>query len=312
VNDKTAGKIAQITLLPSSQVGITSGGVLSPIENYFLQRNPEIKIPAANVGQIRNFSPRYENETDWLYGLSQLYPGRKIIQKYNEGTEMETDLLQKKGIRDLVFNTAIPENAEADYESLSQTRDKWDKKINSAGPGSILINNSPLGSIRVGFNPTDLGLLDSQKVTKEDICSLFHVMSILFNWSDQTTFNNLNEATKISLIDAVIPELNAMKHILNTWLLPSYDKNGEYFLDFSLDCFPELQEDTAEKVKWLKDVPLTANEFREAVGWGLDTGENSNKVLVNSNKKILDDLGLESFGSNELPEDPDLIDDQQI
>lgn len=307
VNDKTAGKIKELTLLPSIHVGISSGGMMQPVESYHLKTNPDVKIPAANVGQIRNFSPKYDNEIDFLYGLSQLYPARKIIQKYNEGVDAETDLLQKKGIRDIVFNSDLPENSEVDYDSMSKTRDTWNQKINDSGPGSILINTAPLGVIRVGFSPTELGILESQKLTKEDICALLHVQTILFNWNEQTTFNNMSEATKISLIDAVIPELHAIRDMLNTWLLPSYDASGKYYIDFDLDVFPELQEDKKEKATYLNMIPLTSNEIRVAMGWGEDPGENSNEVLVNGNKKRLSDLGLDSF-----PGDPnETFDDEE-
>lgn len=269
---------------------------MQPIESYFLQYNEQVKIPAANVGQGRNFSPNYDNETEWLRGLPKLFPLRKIIQKYNENNEAETDLAQKKGIRDIVFNTNTPENSEVNFEQFQKTRDIWDKKINSSGPGSIMINSDPLGVIRVGFSPQDLGIIDSQKVTKADICAAFHVQSIIFNWSDQTTYNNMESATKMSLSDAVLPELRTMEETLNNWFLPSYDPNGRYYVGFNLDGFTELQEKLVDKVKYLDRIPLSSNEFRVGCGFDEDQHDNMDEPVIPSGKQMVSRMGVDPIG----------------
>lgn len=297
VMDPTKGKIGKLTLLPSHYVGIRSGGMMQPIESYFLLHNEQVKIPAENVGQGRNFSPDYDNEIDWLRGMPALYPLRKIIQKHNEATETEASLYKKKGLQDIVFNTNTPENSEVNFEQFQKTRDVWDKKLNSSEPGSILINSDPLGVIRVGFSPTDLGLTESNKVSKADICAALHTQAIIHNWSEQTTYNNMDSAVKMSLTDAVLPELRTMAETLNSWFLPSYDASGRYFLDFDLDVFPELQEKLVDKVKYLEKIPLSSNEFRAACGWDEDTEhENMDEPLIPSGKQMVSKMGLDPIG----------------
>lgn len=311
VMDPTKGKIRELWLPPAHHMVITSGGMFQPISKYHLVTNPEDKIDAANVHQIRNFSPRYETPTQHLYGLSKLYPARKILQKHNEGVVAEVDLFQKKGIRDIMFPKNLPDNTEVNYEQFQKTRDDWNKKINESGPGSILINDTELGSLRVGFSPDELGILESQKLTKSDFCALFHIPDIIFGWNEQTTFNNLAESRKIAFTDAVLPELEAIKDGLNTFLLKSYDDTGKYVIDFDLEYFPEMQDDNKEKVAWLDKIPLTANEYREAFRYDRTNGPNDDKIMVNSGKKLLDDLGLESFSGVGGETDPDLIDDEE-
>ncbi|MBO9611055.1 MAG: phage portal protein [Dyadobacter sp.] len=297
-NDPTTGKIREIYLPPAHHMVAESGGMTQPVGKWFLKTNPEVKIDAANVYSLRNFSPIYTTETQFLYGLSRLHALRAILQKHNEGTKTEAEIYAQKGIRDIVFPQALPEHAVIDYDTFQQTRDAWNQKVNEAKQGNILINDVPLGSLRIGFSPQDLGLLESQSVTKKDFCAAYHVKPEIFGWSDQSTFNNVAEARKSSFTDAVVPELEAMVDALNTWYLPSYDDSGKLAIAVNYDHFAELQEDSAEKAKWLDLVPLSANEFREAMGWGEGNGENDNKTLVNSGKKILDDLGLESFRGN--------------
>lgn len=71
--DASTGKIQEMWLYPAHLIQIHSEGIYRPISGYSLQSSPDKIIDAANVLQIRNFSPRYENETQWLYGLSLIH-----------------------------------------------------------------------------------------------------------------------------------------------------------------------------------------------------------------------------------------------
>jgi hypothetical protein len=305
--DPTIGKIKELYLPPAHHMRIVSGGITKPVDKYFLTTNPEVKIDGKNVHQTRNFDPRYGgSELQFLYGLPRLYPLRKLLQKNNEAIGTEADIMQKKGIRQIVSPKSLPENSDVDYDQFSQTRDAWDKKMNSNGPGSIMINSHELTQITIGFTPEELGLLESGKADKQDFCAAWHMPANLFGWSEQKTYDNLPESRRIALTDAVLPELEAFKGGLNTFLLPSYyGDSSKFYIDYDYDVFPELQEDIDKKiVRMSKSNSFTVNEFRQVQGWGNDPGENSDKILVSGSLKLLENIGLESF-----PGDPDLIDD---
>jgi phage portal protein BeeE len=309
VNDKTKGKIKEMYLPPAHNMRIVSGGAFQPIKEYYLTTSPNEKIEAANVCRIANFSPEYDNEVQHLYGLSRLRASKNILLKYNEGTAVEANLLQKRGLRDIVFRkSATSENPvdaeEQTFEQLQDARDEWERKVLDSESGSIMLSESELGSIRVGMSLADLKILESQKVTKEDICAAWHIHPMVVGYEGQTTYTNFAEARKMAITDAVIPELEALKDALNNWFLPSFGEG--YVIDFDLDFFSELQEDKKAKAEWLDKVPLTSNEFRVAMGWDEDPGVNSRKVLINSGKKILDDLDVISF-PQVTNEDADLV-----
>lgn len=312
VNDDTKGKIKELWLPPAHHMRIESGGIYNPISKYFLSTNPETKIDARNVHQMRNFSPDYTTDTAHLYGMSQLTPLKEIIQKHNESIISEIDLSAKKGVRDIVFLKKDQESMDYTYDQFQKIRDKWESKMADTKSGGIMINSKEVGSIRVGFSPQEMGILESNKVTKSDFCAAFHVHPIIFSWNEQTTFNNMSEARKMSFVDAVLPELEVFKDGLNDFVLPSYDDSGKYTLEYNLDYFPEMQDDNQEKVKWLKEIPLTSDEFRDAFGYESKPSENSDKVLVNSGKRLLDDMGIEGVGpSGGDEEDPDLLDNNK-
>ncbi|MCF2517137.1 phage portal protein [Dyadobacter sp. CY351] len=312
VNDKTKGKIKQMFLPPAHHMRIISGGQFQPIKEYYLQTSPSEKIEAANVCRIANFSPQYENETQHLYGLSRLQAAKNILLKYDEGTTVEANLLQKRGIRDILFrktpdtgNPVDSVNQQGTFEQFMETRDVWEQRLEETTSGGIMVSESELGSIRVGMSIGDLKILESQKVTKEDLCAAWHIHPMVVGYQGQTTYTNFPEARKMAITDAVIPELEALKDALNNWFLPSYGEG--YVIDFDLDFFSELQEDKKAKAEWLDKIPLSPNEYRTAMGWDEDPGINSNKIMVRTGKVILDDIGIESYPS-ETEVDPDLVD----
>jgi phage portal protein BeeE len=296
VNDPTDGKIKELWLPAAHEMVIVSGGIYNPIAEYYLKSNPEKKINAKNVCHIRHFSPLHDTDFQSLYGMSRLYPAKKVIQSYNEGIETSASIYQTKGVRDIIYPKGITDIGMIPLDEAIAAQDRMNQKLSHAGNGGIIANNVELGHITVGFSPTELGILEQQNSTKKDLCALFHVSDIIFGWSEHTTYNNLSESRKISLTDAVLPELEILKDSWNSWLLPSYTKDKDYVIDFDDEYYAELQEDKAEQVKWMSQAPLTANEKRELLGYERSLDLNADKVMLPSNFQLLESMGTESFG----------------
>lgn len=308
--DGTTGKIREMWLLPAHLVDIISGGPNNPIKAYQLRSAPDKTITAENVLQIRNFSPRYESETQWLYGLSKLHPLRSILQEYNESTEAKIDSYQKRGIRDIVYPKGDSWQ-DTTQEQMQSVRDAMNRNFLQSGAGGVILNNVELGSLRVGLSPTELGILESQEISKKDFCAAFHVPATIFDWNPQgTTYNNLTESRKIALTDAVIPELEALKDGLNSWLVSSWyqtkpGKNQRYYIDFDYEAYPELQDDIKNTVEWMNKAGcLTVNERRALLRYDSRLEPEADRVLVPNNLQFLEDVGLDSFDEtdpNEMP-----------
>jgi phage portal protein BeeE len=304
ISDPRQGAIRQMDLFPSHKMVITSGDRINPIKEYHLSSNPEVKIPVENVLQIRNFSPEYETETQWMYGLSKLYPLRKILQEYGESTESKVSLFQDKGIRDIIFPKGVTDPGEISITDAQSAEDSMNRKLTEKG--GIITNSIELGVIRVGFSPVEMGILESQKILKGDFCAAWHIPAVIFDWKDSSTFNNLEVARRIAFTDAVLPELEQLKDGLNGWLVPSYtnvkqrynNQKQNLVIDFDLEGFNELQEDKAKQVEWMSKTPLSANEIRRALRYDDSKEENADKIMIPTGFKLLEDMGLESFGSN--------------
>lgn len=305
ISDPTQGAIRSMDLFPSQDVVIVSGDRINPIKEYYLKTNPEIKIDVRNVLQIRNFSPRYETQSQWMYGLSRLYALRSILQEYNEAVESNVKLAQDGGVRDIISRKHHSTEMMDDLtpEQSQAVEDVFNRKIKESGNGGLVFANGELTSIRVGFSPVEMGILENKKILKTDYCAAYHIPDIIFGWSDQTTYNNLSESRKIAITDAVLPELEQLTDGLNSWLVPSYNsvkqplnnQKQKLVIGFDHEYFPELQEDKLEMIKWLEKSPVTPNEWRRAMHYDDSTEENANKIIIPNSVKLLESLDMESF-----------------
>lgn len=293
--DPTEGEIQELWLPPAHKMTIVSGGLSNPVSKYKLTGSPDKEIDAKNVLHIRNFSPRFDSPLQSLYGMSRIFSARDVIQEYNSSIEYKTGINQSKGVRAIIFPKGVNDIGQVEMAQAAAVQDKLNARLANSSDGGIMASNVEIGVVNVGFTPEQLGTLKSNRETKKDICALYHVSDIIFGWSDHATFNNLSEARKISLTDAVLPELEILKDSLNQWLLPNFTKDKDYVLDFDDEYYAELQEDKAEQVKWMSQAPLTANERRELLGYERSLDLNADKVIINNNFQLLETLGSESL-----------------
>ena len=295
--DGLTGKIEELWLLPAHDITIKLADDLSDIEEYSFNSRPTDIIKKKNVMQVRNFMPAIGTQNEWLYGMSKLKPLMRIIQEYNEATDAKVEIFAKKGIRDIVF-PANGDWAEDSMEMAIQAQDNLNRKIVQSGETGVAVNSVALGSIRIGFTPTELGVVESQKISKTDICSAFGVPDLIFGWGAERTFQNMSEARKMGLIDAVLPEIEALRQSLNHWLIPSWFPNDQtgYVLDFDIESFAEMQKDTKTLTEWIDRAGcFTTNEKRIALGYDSLDEENANKILISRSQVLLESAGIESF-----------------
>lgn len=296
--DQVSGRIVEMYLPPAHHMIITSGTMTDPIREWSLISNPDKKISAKNVCQIRNFSPQYSTPGQWMYGLSRLFSAQSIIQKYKDGSETQIGVYQNNGRQDIIFPKDARDPNEYTLEQMQSIRDATQSKLKSGG---ISAHSIELGTIRIGFTPQELGILETLQDAKVDLCALYHVPPEIFGWGEHSTYNNMTEKRKIGLTDAILPELEKRKDALNHWLVPSYNKDkSKLVIDYDYEYFPELQADNAEIVKWMDHVPMTANERRALFRYDTRPGENNEKLLIGGNVKLLEDMGMESFAGGDV------------
>jgi phage portal protein BeeE len=143
------------------------------------------------------------------------------------------------------------------------------------------------------MSPVDLNILDSNKELKNEFCALYGISPIIFDWTSNSTYNNLIEARKMSLLDGVIPYQEDFKDALNAKLVPYF--GDDIVLDWDYQAYPEMQSDLKEQTERLsKSYWLTIDEKRAEQDFPTLDTENSQIPLVPSNLTRLDDVGMDS------------------
>lgn len=303
-NGLNANKIQQLWLLPSNYIRAVSGQGLNVIDHYIDERNPDQKIQPEQVCVIRNFSSDYQTAGSHLSGMSVLKSAARQLKKSNEALNAETEALQNRGASSLIFpdlKADFDESMLPDGKTIDTLNEDMRKRLKEAGNQGIVLNSVPLKHIQIGMSPVDLQILETQKFDIQTWASLFHVDSrVVLNDHQSSTKDNMQAARLNSLTDGVIPHLIALANALNGWLVKSYGDES-LFLDFDTTVFPEVQRQLRDTAKEMSDTGVfTIDEIREIWKYANYTGENGDKILVGSNKQILDDL------SNTLPDVADI------
>lgn len=258
------GKFVELHLLPSQQVSPIGGSMYAPVRAYKLTWDPGNEIDVMDVAHSRYFNPDFEWPTNpHIIGQSPLQAAANIVLQSNSGDEAMTTAFQNGGEAGILYQDGGQDLSDAQRDML---QDHIDKKVSgSKNYKQILAASSKLGWLKIGSSPVDLNILEALNATLRRLCNIFHVNSAVFNDPENKSYNNISEARKAAITDAVLPELTAMRDAFNLWLIPGWEKadGKKYFIDYDSSVFPELQANMKETAEWLNVAWwLTPNEKR--------------------------------------------------
>ena len=292
-----ANKYKQLYILPAHLVRILSGGRYEPVSGYTLTTKYDSQdLPAEKVMHSKYWNPDYSTEGSHLYGQSPLRAALRVMQQSNDAQTASMKLFQNTGAMGILYDNSedgiTPEQA---YE----LQRKW--QTENSGPdaaGKIVVTSAKIGWQQLGLSPVDLAIIDSQKMNLRQICNVYKVNSALLNDPDNKTYNNMYEARKALISDAILPELTSARYDLNKWLVEPYKKSEgkDYFLDFDLSVFPELQEDKKEQIQYLERAWwLTPNQKLEEMGYGRNPNPDMDKIYVSIQVQPIDKMNLDAI-----------------
>lgn len=291
-----AGKAQSLWLLPSNYIKPIGGKELDIVKEYQDIRNPAIKFLTEDMIVIRNFSADYRTPGAHLEGMSIMKAASKLLKKSNESMAASTEALQNRGASKIVFpkftesqmnagGLTLPDDVQIDALNAA-TR----KRLKEAGSQGIVIHSIPLDKIEIGMSPVDLNTLENDKADIQFWCSLFHVDSrVVFNDHQSSTKDNMQGARLNSITDGIFPECEAIRNAFNDTIVEPFGK--DLFLDMDYTTLPEIQRELRETAKEMSASGLfTVNEMRAVWKYDDYEGMNGDKILVPTNKQILDDM----------------------
>lgn len=292
-NRLESGKVAELVVLPSQYVAIISDGTINGVEGYSFTLVGWDQLDAKDVIHLKYFNPYFDTNGQQLYGLSPLQAAYRTVQRSNDAKDTSVGMLQNQGPKGILSadesNDFGPEQAGKLKEDFYNQYGTKNNIVQNAG--KILIAGAKLSWLNMGLSPVDLQLLESEKVTLRELCNVYGVNSALFNDPDNKTYNNMKEAKKEMLTQVVLPELVAIRDALNRFF--ATEMGSEYYIDFDLTIFPELQEDMKELSAILSQSWwITPNEKRQAMRYDTIQDDVMNEIFIPAGYLPIDELTM--------------------
>ena len=275
-NGINKGKILEMHVLPATITEIVTGTNFEPVGGYRVNYNGASKKNDFSPDEVMHL--RYANYdfdfSGYVYGISPLRAAWRLIQKANSNIDAGKKSFDNMGALGLLYKKFDKEMEDLTDAQIKTAQNQLDKKVRGTdNKGRVIWSEGDYGYINFGANPVDLALIEDAKITREELCTVFHVQPQIFGSMDSSTYNNMKEARKISYVDGVLPMVQSFVDEYNRSIMPAYGKNLK--LEMVTDNVPELQADRKEQTEWLSKAPwLTENEKRTVQGYpsldGLD------------------------------------------
>lgn len=265
--DSNPTKFKELYLLPANETTPMAKGQLGVVQGYRMNLIPGEIIPASDVCHFRYFNPDFQLGNPFVVGQAPLQAAARVVTTSNNATLAEDKAFTNGGAVGVAY---VDDGTELTDKQVEQLQEDINSRI--SGPNnykSIIASTFKMDYLKMGETPVDLNLIESGLNSLRKICNVFHVSSKLFNDPEGSTYNNMKEARKAAITDAVIPEVNALVNALNKWLIPGwFGADSGYYFEADLSCYPELTEDMDKLVSSLNNSPwLTLNEKRVATNY---------------------------------------------
>ena len=296
-NGYNKGKITRdgLLIMPTQNVQIISGGWREPISKYVLDIDQQYKIDTSDVWHER-FAPtmQFEDGKNFM-GQSPVKVARRIINAQNAGYEITESLYEYGHPPGIISKEdsggSTPKEQESRFRATYKRKYQGgDSKRNITIP---IFTLGKLAFTKIGFdNLQELQVINMSEHGRRIFCNLLQVPSELFNDTQGSTYNNMNEAAKAIYTNRIIPDINAFVSGFNQLLEPY----GDYFVKPDYSGIQALQEDMAKKVEWLSkawnDSAITINDYRRALGLPPKEGEIYDTNFINVSKMPVEMAGM--------------------
>ena len=222
---------------------------------------------------------------DSNHGFATLRATRQVWESNNEVWKSEAGLHRNKGVSGVLYSDGNRPMTPTEEKALQE---KYDSDYTgSASFGRIKVSTAKMGFTQMGMNPTDLKSIETRIEHLRAICASYNVDSKLFGDPASSTYNNMAEAKRAFIMDAVIP--------LSKILLPKIIEFMGKSLFQTFTMF--LDEDTILELQLTKD--QKSMRIGREVLQGLLTAEEGRNLLYPELEPEEGEGGNKSDGSED-------------
>ena len=281
--------------IPSHIVEIVDGEWLEPIKGYKLTvtNDRKLDISTDKVLHQKEWNPAVVDNIKSPYGLSPLSSLTRTLHRNNESIDASLKLIQNGVPAGILSNGS-------ERMLTSEQTDKLEKAYQRKFGGGknknkVLFASSQVSWQSIGMSSVEMELLESNNADLRDFARVYGVPVVLLSDTEQSTYNNINEAKKSVWQELFIPELSLIRDNLNKWLVPAHSKmdGKKYFIDYDISDVPSLQADldilSARLLKEQSQGLWTANEVKIMLGKQVDEEESElNKHILNNSFRFIE------------------------
>jgi len=253
-----AGQRVEVWPLRPDRVRVIPGKD-EPVEGYEYKIGTHKRIfDPETIVHHRFFDPGED-----FYGLPPLRAAGRTVDISNEATDFQKASLQSRFIPDgaLVYKHNLDDDQYAEVRS----------NLKAKKPREILILEGDFDWKQFSLSAQEMDFIDSQKMTREDICNAFGVPGVIVGIMDRAIFNNFSEASRALWKHTVIPYLQDVRDTFNMQIAPRF--GDDVVFDFDVSEVDAIQEARLERVEqarnlWTMGMPL--NQAIDELGLGFD------------------------------------------
>jgi HK97 family phage portal protein len=255
------GKVGELWILPLLQVEPDTDGPLRPVKGYWFTPDPtkpgaRIYMQRSEVLHLKQYNP-----DGGVWGLGCITAAEKEITGDDSSIRTQIALLQNQGPKGAVWLEPVNNMPVEVAPSVLQALKSLLNGGNRARPSEVPVIGSKIGYTAFGVSSTDLQILEYRRANFSDLCSYVGVPSGLLNDKEGMTFANAEAYRKMMYTQSLLPTIGYIASELSRWLVPQFE--ATYWLEPDTSGIPELQEDIAAKVSWLKDAHWITNQRKQ-------------------------------------------------
>jgi HK97 family phage portal protein len=268
---KGGGQVTELWTLPPDAIKIQPSRK-GFIERYVYERD----------GITMSFDPKdvmhgkFVDPSNQYWGMSPLQAGARVVDTDTEATTWNKISMENRAVTNGVFSFEHPLTT-AQWEQAREMIKEQHSGIYNAHAPWILGAGAKWE--QMSLTPQEMDFIESRKLSREEICSIFGVPPVMIGIFENATLANIETARKIFWQDTIIPFLDLLKGVFNLQLMPDFDP--ALYVDYDLTGVEALQENWNDKINnakalWGMGVPFNQINQRLELGFDdIETGETS-------------------------------------
>ena len=302
-----SGTPIALYLLPSHLMeivlkkGANMMSVESPIDGYkLIEGNIGISFTENEVTHIKYPNPNFDLNGSHLYGLSPIRSILKNIESSNLALDLNIKTMKNGGAFGLIHSKG---QTPLTYEQANGLKDRLKEMDSDPGKlGKIAGVSAEIGFTRLSLTTDELKLFDYLSFDQKQICNALGWSDKLLNNDSGAKYDNIRQFRKQVVIDNIIPDLELFAVAFNNDIIPLFKNYKGTCIYFQYSELPEMQEDMAEMVAWVKLAIeaglISRNEGRKFMKMALSEDKSMDEITVNADILTLEQA-LDDFPSVE-------------